>query len=245
MLLAGTIDLQDGSDVAAAVAVVRGRPDRDEGVVEEELEALLDELVCAADEVDAVHVVELVDDLGAEEDAGTPRRDAPLLDALVGVGPEEVAHGAVVGHLLLAVEGADVAEGLDARREAAVHAEDPAVHKGCERHVVEELCAVAPHVRAPVLADALVVEAVRLRDLPALVVPAQQRDAVRVAHLERDEQQDRLHAPKAPVHKVPQEQVVCLAPPHVPAAPEQLQQVVELPVDVPADLKQLKVDVCV
>lgn len=42
----------------------------------------------------------------------------------LGVGPEEVAHGTVVGHLLLAVDGADLVQRLDGRREAPVHAKD-------------------------------------------------------------------------------------------------------------------------
>lgn len=242
MLLTSSVDRQDGRHIAAAIAVVWSRPDRDEGLVKEELEALLHELVRAADELYAVGLVKLLDSILAKEEPRAARRDAPVGDAVVGVGPQELAHGAVVRHLLLAVEGADVVEVVDARGEAAVDAEDLAVHERRERHVVEELRAVAPHVGVPELADALVVEAVRLRDLPALVVPPQQRDPVRVPHLERDEQQDRLHAPEPSVHKVPQEEVVRLASPHVPAAPEELQQVMELPVYVATDL--LKVYVC-
>jgi len=58
-----------------------------------------------------------------------------------------------------------------------------AVDDGREAEVVEDLGAVAPHGDGAVLAQALVVEAVHLRDLPALVVAPDQGDAVGVANL--------------------------------------------------------------
>ena len=42
----------------------------------------------------------------------------------VGVGPEEVAHGSVVGHFLLPVDRADLVEREDRRAEATVNTED-------------------------------------------------------------------------------------------------------------------------
>ena len=52
-----------------------------------------------------------------------------------------------------------------------------------QRQEVEDLGAVPPHVHAAVLPQTLVVEAVHLRDLSALVVAADEGDAVGVAHL--------------------------------------------------------------
>ena len=61
-------------------------------------------------------------------------------------------------------------------------AEDGLVNHGRERQVVKELGELAPHVGIAVLPEALVVEAVDLRDLARLVVASQNSDAVRVAH---------------------------------------------------------------
>lgn len=83
-----------------------------------------------------------------------------------------------------------------------MHAEHAAVHDRAEREVVEHLAAPPPHVAAPVLALALVVEAVHLRDLPRLVVPPDEGDALRVPHLQREEEQEGLDAVEAPVDKV-------------------------------------------
>lgn len=58
-----------------------------------------------------------------------------------------------------------------------------AVDDGRERQVVKDLGAVSPHGDRAVLAEALVVEAVDLGDLPGLVVPPDQRYPVWVAHL--------------------------------------------------------------
>lgn len=52
-----------------------------------------------------------------------------------------------------------------------------------ERQVVKQVREVLPHVGVAVLPQALVVEAVHLRDLPALVVPSEDCDALPVAYL--------------------------------------------------------------
>ena len=94
--------LQNSRHVAAAIAVVWRRPHRHDARVEHLLEALHDELVRARHEREVVVVVEALHDVGAEEEAGAARGEAPAVD-LVRVAPEKVAHGAFVGHFLLAV----------------------------------------------------------------------------------------------------------------------------------------------
>ncbi len=80
-----------------------------------------------------------------------------------GVGPEEVAHGAVVRDLDFAVDGADLVEGVDGWREAAVHAEDGVVDERRETQIVENLRAILPHIHRAVLPKALVVEPIHLQ----------------------------------------------------------------------------------
>jgi len=54
-----------------------------------------------------VGLVELGADVAAEKVAGAARRQAPALDVLR-VAPQQVAHGAVVRHLLLPVDRPDL-----------------------------------------------------------------------------------------------------------------------------------------
>lgn len=54
----------------------------------------------------------MTDDVGAEEEARAAGGETPAFD-LVRVGPEEVAHGAFVGDFLLAVDEADLVDGVD------------------------------------------------------------------------------------------------------------------------------------
>ena len=81
--------------------------------------------MCARNEREVVLPVEVADDVGAEEEARAARGQAPAFD-LVRVGPEEVAHGAFMGDFLLAVDEADLVDGVDEGGEAAVDAEDGA-----------------------------------------------------------------------------------------------------------------------
>jgi len=55
---------------------------------------------------------------------------------------------------------------------------DLAVNESCKWQVVKEIGEILPDVGVSVLAQALIVEAVHLRYLAALVIPAQNRDAV-------------------------------------------------------------------
>lgn len=67
-----------------------------------------------------------------------------------------------------------------------------AVHHASQAQVVKHLTAISPHTRAPKLAQALVVEAIHLRDLPRFVVAANEGDAIRVADFEGEEEKERL-----------------------------------------------------
>lgn len=139
----------------------------------------------------AVVVVEGLGDILAKSVTRTSRRDAPSAP-VIRVGPEQVAHGTLVRHLLYAVERPDVVERVDAGREAAVQAEDLVVDERGEGEVVEEVGEVLPHVGVAVLAEALIVESVHLRDLPGLVVAAEDCDALWVSDLESHEEGDGL-----------------------------------------------------
>ena len=71
-------DVEQGSHVAASVAVVRGRPDGHEvGVLEPIFESVHDELMGTSNQFDVVDVVELRGDLGSEEPPSTSRRECP------------------------------------------------------------------------------------------------------------------------------------------------------------------------
>lgn len=76
---------------------------------------------------------------------------------------------------------------VDGRTQPAVDSEYPALDDRREAEVIEYLRAVPPNVGATVLAQALVVEAVDLGDLPTLVIAAYERDAVWISHLKREQ----------------------------------------------------------
>lgn len=83
-----------------------------------------------------------------------------------------------------------------------MYAKHPPIHDRAQVEVVEHLAAVAPHAGRAVLAHALVVEAVHLGDLPRLVVAADEGDAVGVAHLEGEEEEEGLDRVEAAVDVV-------------------------------------------
>jgi len=107
------------------------------------------------------------------------------------------------------------------------------LHGGGQREEVEKVGQKLPDVSVSVFPEALVVKAIDLCDLPRLVVPSEDGYAVLVPHFKGEEQRHALNAVVSSVDVVPQEQEVRVREP----APdlEKFNQVVELPVDVPAD----------
>ncbi len=105
-------------------------------------------------------------------------------------------------------------------------------NEGAESEVVEHFAAVAPDVGGAVFPNTLVVEAVDGSDLPRLVVATDERDAVGVSDFEAEEKQEGFQRVEATVNEVPHEEVVGVR--HVAAHSEELHQVVELAVYVPA-----------
>jgi hypothetical protein len=77
-----------------------------------------------------------------------------------------------------------------------------AIYDGTQREIIEDFTAPAPHVAAAVLALTLVVEPVYLRDLPRLVVSADESYAIRISHFERQKEKKRFDAVEPSIHKV-------------------------------------------
>lgn len=88
--------------VSAAVTVVWCREDGDNVALVAPVVAIHDKLMSTGDERQAVVVVEGLADVLAKGVASATRGNAPSA-AVVGVGPEQIAHRALVRHLLNAV----------------------------------------------------------------------------------------------------------------------------------------------
>ena len=85
--------------------------------------------------------------------------------AVIGVGPEQVAHGALMGNFLESLKGADVVECFDAGGQSSMQAEELVLNDCGEWNEIEKFSQTLPDVGVAVLAAALIVEAVNLGDL--------------------------------------------------------------------------------
>ena len=102
-----------------------------------------------------------------------------------------------------------------------MHAEHRVVDNSGQAKAVENVHAARPHRRCAILFEALVIKAIDLRDLPGLVVAADERHALGVAHLQREQKQKSLDRVVAAVDKVAHEHVVDRR--HLPAHVKELQ----------------------
>lgn len=144
------------------------------------------QLMRSSHERQAVVMIESLRYILPERVARSSRRYSPATP-IVRITPQKIAHWPFVRHFLDPVQRPDVVQGVDARGQATVKAEDLVIDERGEGEVVEEIGEVFPDVGVAVLAEALVVEAVHLRDLARFVVAAQDRDALGIANFESDE----------------------------------------------------------
>lgn len=188
-------------------------------------------------QLDFVFPVELLNDVTSKQVACASRTDLPAW-RVIWIAPHEVAHGSIMGHFLFSVNASDLVERVDRRTQPAMHAEDFIIDDCCQSQVVEDGGAISPHVGRSVLAQALVVETVHLRDLSALMVAADQSNSLRVPYLEGEQQQKGLDRVVASVDEIAHKQIVGLWA--LATDLEQFLEVVELTVDITADLQGCK-----
>ena len=82
--------------------------------------------------------------------------------------------------------------------------------EGGERKVIKEVGEVSPNVGVAVFSQALVIEAIHLRDLSGFVVSAEDSDTVPETQLECYEEGDSLDRVIASIDVVAHEEVVCV-----------------------------------
>ena len=109
------VEREYGSDIAAAIAVVWRRPDCDKVFLGKVvLVTLHHQLVRSTDEVDAVDVRKFLGGSRAKQVARSARANLPACNVL-GIGPHQIAVGALVWDFLDAFKHLDLVHGSEAR----------------------------------------------------------------------------------------------------------------------------------
>ena len=85
--------------------------------------------------------------------------------AIVRVRPQQVAHGPLVRHFNLPIDRPDLIKSVQIRRKTAVQGKDLTLDNRSEWQQIEKISVVFPHVSIPIFAQALIVEAIDLRNL--------------------------------------------------------------------------------
>lgn len=93
------VQFHDGRLISAAITIVGGGENRHHVPVVAPVVSFHDELVSSGHQGQAVGVVEGLRNILSESVSGSSGRDAPAT-AIIGIGPEQVAHRALMGDLL-------------------------------------------------------------------------------------------------------------------------------------------------
>lgn len=226
------VDLHYRRLIAATVTIIGSREDRHDHPIVLPLIALHDELMRAGYEVKVVDVRELFGNVLSEGVSGSPWGDSPSA-SVIGIRPDEVTHGSLMGNLLDTIEIPRMVKGVDAGAQSSVEAEDTIRHDGRHGEVVEGVREVLPDVGIAVFSKALIVKSIYLRNLATLVIAPENGNTVPMTDLEGDEQRDGFQRIISPIDVVAHEQIVRLRTRASDA--EEFGEVVELSVDVAAD----------
>ena len=138
--------------------------------------------------------------------------DAPCFD-LLGVGPHEITKRTLMRYFLQPHDSANLVERAQLRAQTTVYAQNAAINDSCNVEIVKHLAAAFPHGGASILLHAFIcrlkatdtprtIETVHLRDLPTLVVPTEQGNAIRESRLERHQQRKRFKAKITAIDKI-------------------------------------------
>ena len=122
---------------------------------------------------------------------------------------------------------------IDAWTEPAVHAENAVINDRSQRHVVEYISTISPHIQRSVFPQALIVEAVDLSDLSAFVVSSDEGNKIRVPDFEGQEEEECLDAVEASIYEISEEEVADVG--DISSVFEEFEEIIELSVDVSAD----------
>jgi len=204
------INFHDGCLVITSITIIRSREDGHDILIMHFGVTVHGQLMGSGDLGETVGVIELLRDLLAEEVPGSSGGDAPGGGDVVGIGPEKVAHGSLVRHLLLSLEGTDRVQSVQTRGQTSVEGEDFSLDQGTQGEIVEHFGEVAPDVRITVLPDGLVVETVHLGGGSALVVTSGEGDPIGVPNLQSEEEGYTFDTEESSIDVVSEEEVIGL-----------------------------------
>jgi hypothetical protein len=139
--------------------------------------------MCSSDQLKIVRVIELFRDVLSKSVSSSSGRDAPTA-SIVRVGPQKVAHGTFMRHLLNSVKLLDLIKSVDAWRESSMQAEDLVFNDCSDRESVKEISEILPHVGISIFSKTLIIESVHLSDLSGLMVSSKDCYSILIPHFE-------------------------------------------------------------
>lgn len=137
-------NVQDGRHIAATVAVIGSAPHGDELLVELVLVSFLNELMSSADEFETVDLHELVRHASTKQPTRASRTHLPTTNIILRITPHEIAEGAIVGDLNVAVNHSNLIQSANIRREATMDTKNLVVDElDCRRMEVKGVGSVS------------------------------------------------------------------------------------------------------
>jgi hypothetical protein len=150
-------------------AVVWRRKECHKLAISKKLIAIFNDLVSATNQVDVIFLDEFVHDVFSEGEGDTSVVVTPIVDLLVGVGPQKVAQQASVWHIRGPHNVVNCQNPVQLRGQAAVHAEDFVIDERSDGQAVEAVGKNFPKLDS-IATLALIVKAVNTVDLGTFVV---------------------------------------------------------------------------
>merc|ERR1719199_290095 len=157
------IDRHHCTSIVELTTIVWCTKDGDELSLCEEFVAIFNNLVCTYHKIHVVLLQESGYHIRPKDEGDATIVFCPACNVLVWVGPQKVADQARVGDVRGAHQTTHLVKVVDFRRKAAMHAHDLLVNEATNRHAIEDVAELLPHLDV-VPAFTLVIEAIDAGD---------------------------------------------------------------------------------
>ena len=143
------------------------------------------QLMGSRNQFETIRVIKVLRYVLAKRKSCTSGGNTPAM-SVVGVRPEQVAHGTLVGHFNLSIDLPYLLESIEVWRQSSMQTENLILHNSRKGKEIEEISVIFPDVCISVFPEALVIEAIDLCNLSALVIASKNRNSILKADFEAD-----------------------------------------------------------
>lgn len=177
------VKLQNRRNIPTSITVIRGRPNRDQILIEHLLVALHNQLMRSHHCPQSIPPHKSLKNIRAKEKPSPSGRLLPALN-LIRIRPHDITDESLMGNLSDSLNKSQVIQVLHLGTDSSMNTENLIIDNAGQSEIVEKVSAYSPDVQRAEFSGTLVIESVNLSYVSGLVVSSQKGNSLRVFDFE-------------------------------------------------------------